>query len=189
MTGLLLDKWDVVQEVAPLEQAPLNPLHDCTGPLLKAAVLQMAAEKQADWDDFLDPVLFLVRTAVNPTTKFSPYSLMFNREAHFPNQVETASRSRITSPRFGLLMFWVCLFGFFCIFQTTSNARIYDEQQDVFSAKEQAYMSVMEEQQDSVKQLVIRVYNPLQNSFTAFSSHSCILVFSFFTCTRRCGFA
>lgn len=73
-----------------MEQPQLNPLHDCTGPLMKAAVVQMVAEKQADWDDFLDPVLFLLRTTVNPTTKFSPYSLMFNRKANFPNEVKAA---------------------------------------------------------------------------------------------------
>lgn len=73
-----------------MEQPQLNPLHDCTGPLMKAAVVQMVAEKQADWDDFLDPVLFLLRTTVNPTTKFSPYSLMFNRKANVPNEVKAA---------------------------------------------------------------------------------------------------
>lgn len=41
--------------------------------------------------------------------------------------------------------------------QTTSNVLDYAEQPDVFSTKEQASrcMSVIEEQQDSVKQLVI----------------------------------
>ncbi|KAF3850502.1 hypothetical protein F7725_012274 [Dissostichus mawsoni] len=36
---------------------------------LKEAVEQMVAEKQSQWDDFLDPVLFLFRTSSNPTTK------------------------------------------------------------------------------------------------------------------------
>lgn len=96
----------MVQKVSPLEQPQLNPLHDCTGPLVKAAVVQMVAEKQADWDDFLDPVLFLFRTTINPTTKFSPYSLMFNRKANFPNEVKTAYILINTSPCFGLFMFF-----------------------------------------------------------------------------------
>lgn len=87
MTRLLRDKWSVVQKVSPLEQPQLNPLHDCTGPLMREALVQMVAEKQAEWEDFLDPVLFLFRTTVNPTTKFSPYSLMFNRKADSPNEV------------------------------------------------------------------------------------------------------
>lgn len=78
-----------MQKVAPLDQPQLNPLHDCTCPLLKEAIVQMVTEKQADWDDFLDPVLFLFRTSNNPTTKFSPYSLMFNRKANLSNEVQT----------------------------------------------------------------------------------------------------
>lgn len=77
----------MVQKVSPAEQPQLNPLHDSTGPLLKEAVVQMVAQKQAEWDDFLDPVLFLFRTSPNPTTKFSPYSLMFSRKANLPHEV------------------------------------------------------------------------------------------------------
>jgi len=76
-----------VQRVFPVDQPQLNPLHDCTSPLLKEAVAQMVTEKQAEWDDFLDPVLFLFRTSTNHTTKFTPYSLMFNRRVNLPNQV------------------------------------------------------------------------------------------------------
>lgn len=87
VTKLLCDRWSIVQKVSPLDQPQLNPLHDCTSPLLKEAIVQMVTEKQADWDDFLDPVLFLFRTSTNPTTKFTPYSLMFNRKANLPNEV------------------------------------------------------------------------------------------------------
>lgn len=136
-----------------MEQPQLNPLHDCTGPLMKAAVVQMVAEKQADWDDFLDPVLFLLRTTVNPTTKFSPYSLMFNRKASFPNEVKAAHTFM------NLLVADFSCFFFVFFLQTTLNLLNYEEQ-DVFSTKEQAStcMSIIEEQQDSVKQLVIDLY-------------------------------
>ena len=87
VTKLLSDRWSIAQKVSPLDQPQLNPLHDCTGPLLKEAVVQMVTEKQTEWDDFLDPVLFLFRTSTNPTTKFTPYSLMFNRKANLPNEV------------------------------------------------------------------------------------------------------
>ncbi|XP_061622713.1 gypsy retrotransposon integrase-like protein 1 isoform X3 [Phyllopteryx taeniolatus] len=87
VTNLLSNRWGIVQKVSPLAQPQLNPLHDCTSPLLKEAIRQMVTEKQADWDDFLDPLLFLFRTSINPTTKFTPYSLMFNRKANTINQV------------------------------------------------------------------------------------------------------
>lgn len=87
VTKLLCERWSIVQKVSRLDQPQLNPLHDCTSPLLKEAIVQMVTEKQDEWDDFLDPVLFLFRTSTNPTTKFTPYSLMFNRKANLPNEV------------------------------------------------------------------------------------------------------
>lgn len=77
----------MTQTVSPLDQPQLNPFHDCTRPVLKEAVQQMVKEKQDEWDDYLDPVLFLLRTSVNPSTKFTPYSIMFNRKATLPNEV------------------------------------------------------------------------------------------------------
>lgn len=124
-------RWSIVQKVSPMEQPQLNPLHDCTGPLLKEAILQMVTEKQAEWDDFLDPVLFLFRTSINPTTKFTPYSLMFNRKANLPNETPISLLS-------------------------------YDDQDhDLYLTKEKAstYMTIMQEQQNSVKQLVIANMN------------------------------
>ena len=98
VTRLLGDRWNVAQKVSPAEQPQLNPLHDSTGPLLKDAVAQMVAQKQAEWDDFLDPVLFLFRTSPNPTTKFSPYSLMFSRKANLPHEVREFSPSFFPCP-------------------------------------------------------------------------------------------
>ncbi|KAM9394252.1 gypsy retrotransposon integrase-like protein 1 [Pholidichthys leucotaenia] len=131
VTKLLCERWSVTQKVSPLHQPQLNPLHDCTGPLLREAMLQMVTEKQAEWDDFLDPVLFLFRTLANPTTKFAPYSLMFNRTAVLPNETSLSLQTREAS------------------------------EQDAYSTKEKAstYMSIMQEQQNSIKELVIANMN------------------------------
>ncbi|XP_037113967.1 uncharacterized protein zgc:113436 isoform X2 [Syngnathus acus] len=127
VTNLLSHRWGIMQKVSPPAQPQLNPLHDCTSPLLKEAITQMVTEKQTDWDDFLDPVLFLFRTSINPTTKFTPYSLMFNRKANAPNQA------------------------------TLGPLGYDDHEQDMYSVKEKAstYMTIMQEQQNTVKQLVI----------------------------------
>ncbi|KAM4577522.1 gypsy retrotransposon integrase-like protein 1 [Odontesthes bonariensis] len=131
VTKLLCERWSMVQRVSPLDQPQLNPLHDCTSPLLKKAVAQMVTEKQVEWDDFLDPVLFMFRTSTNPTTKFTPYSLMFNRRVNLTNQ---------TSPNL---------------------LNDDDSEQDLYSTKEKAsaHMAVMQEQQNSVKELVIANMN------------------------------
>uniref|UniRef100_A0A3Q2TVU5 Gypsy retrotransposon integrase-like protein 1 n=1 Tax=Fundulus heteroclitus TaxID=8078 RepID=A0A3Q2TVU5_FUNHE len=129
VSRVLCERWSLAQRVSPLDQPQLNPLHDSTGPLLKEAVAQMVVEKQADWDDFLDPVLFLFRTSVNPTTKFTPYSLMFSREASLPSE-----------PTLTLLHY-------------------DDPEQDGCKEKASTYMDIMHEQQNAVKQLVIANMN------------------------------
>lgn len=47
----------------------------------------MVVEKQVEWEDFLDPVLAIFRTSVNPTTKFTPHFLMFNRKVGMSSEV------------------------------------------------------------------------------------------------------
>uniref|UniRef100_A0A4W5PFW9 Gypsy retrotransposon integrase-like protein 1 n=1 Tax=Hucho hucho TaxID=62062 RepID=A0A4W5PFW9_9TELE len=120
VTKHLCNRWNVVQSVSAVE---LNPLHDRSSGLLKEAITQVVAEKQAEWDDFLDPVLCLFRTTINPTTKFTPYSLMFNRKTILPSET--------------------------------------DQETDLYHSKEEASacMTVMQEQQNSVKQLVIANMN------------------------------
>ncbi|XP_034026939.1 uncharacterized protein zgc:113436 [Thalassophryne amazonica] len=131
VTKLLCDRWSIGQKVSPLDHLQLNPLHDCTSPLLKKAILQMVTEKQAEWDDYLDAVLFVFRTSTNATTKFTPYSLMFSRKANLPNET------------------------------TLSLLSCDDQESDIYSTKEKAstHMAIMQEQQNSLKQLVIANMN------------------------------
>ncbi|KPP74360.1 gypsy retrotransposon integrase-like protein 1-like [Scleropages formosus] len=83
----LHDRWTIVQKVSPVEQSQVNTLYDHSSSLLKEAIRQVVTEKQAEWDDYVDSVLFVFRTSANPTTKFTPYYLMFNREATLPSEV------------------------------------------------------------------------------------------------------
>ncbi|XP_041643802.1 uncharacterized protein zgc:113436 [Cheilinus undulatus] len=131
VTKLLFDKWSIVQKVSPVHQPQLNPLHDCTSPLLKEAIVGMVSEKQTEWDDFLDHVLFLFRTSTNPTTKFTPYSLMFNRTDNLTNE----TRLSMPNPE--------------------------DQQKNKSSTKDKTstYMPLIQEQKNSVKQLVIANMN------------------------------
>lgn len=51
----------------------------------------MVGEKENDWDNYLDPVLFGIRTSVQESTKFTPFFLMHGREARFPFEAERTS--------------------------------------------------------------------------------------------------
>ncbi|KAI1905388.1 hypothetical protein AGOR_G00015670 [Albula goreensis] len=88
VTQHLCDRWNIMQTVSPVDPAQPGGLTDRSGGLLKDAIRRMVAEKQAEWDDYLEPVLFLFRTSVSPTTKFTPYYLMFSREAAPPSQMD-----------------------------------------------------------------------------------------------------
>ena len=48
----------------------------------------MTGEHQNNWDDFIDPVLFSIRTSTQESTKYTPFFLMHGREARFPLEVE-----------------------------------------------------------------------------------------------------
>ncbi|KAJ8400066.1 hypothetical protein AAFF_G00401050 [Aldrovandia affinis] len=87
VTKYLCDRWNIVQRVSPVTAALSSGPCDRNGSLLGEAVRRAVTEKQTEWDDYLDPILFVFRTSVNPTTKFTPYYLMFSREAVLPSQL------------------------------------------------------------------------------------------------------
>lgn len=86
MSKQLSERWSLQLKVQH------NALLERSNTLLKDTVKQMVAEKQADWDDFIDPVLALFRTSVNPATKFTPYCLMFSRKPSMPGEVGLPTR-------------------------------------------------------------------------------------------------
>ena len=53
--------------------------------------MKLIGERQCDWDEYLDPVLFSIRTSVQESTKFTPFFLMHGREARYPLEAEKAS--------------------------------------------------------------------------------------------------
>ena len=56
--------------------------------MYRRCISKVAGEHQDNWDDCFDPVLFGIRTAVQESTKYTPFYLMHGREARFPLEVE-----------------------------------------------------------------------------------------------------
>ena len=52
-------------------------------------------EHEVDWDDYIDPVLFSIRTSIQEYTKFTPFFIMHGREARLPLEAENRT---VTSP-------------------------------------------------------------------------------------------
>lgn len=49
--------------------------------------LKLVSDKPKNWDKFLQSTMFGLRTKKQLTTKYSPYFLMFGREARYPSEI------------------------------------------------------------------------------------------------------
>ncbi|KAK7156031.1 hypothetical protein R3I94_006184 [Phoxinus phoxinus] len=54
---------------------------------IQKALGKLVKDKTNTWDQYLEPVMFGLRTKKQLTTQFSPFHLMFGREARYPSQV------------------------------------------------------------------------------------------------------
>ncbi|TRZ02133.1 hypothetical protein DNTS_031912 [Danionella cerebrum] len=88
VTKHLCERWNMAVPVSSVDQTQRNALYDQSSHLFRDAVKHMVVERQVEWDDFLDPVLAIFRTSVNPTTKFTPHFLMFNRKASISSEIK-----------------------------------------------------------------------------------------------------
>ncbi|XP_076848348.1 gypsy retrotransposon integrase-like protein 1 isoform X2 [Brachyhypopomus gauderio] len=88
VTKHLCERWSLSQKVSVVESPQRNALYDHSSALLRDAVKQLVAERQVEWADFLEQVVALFRTSVNPTTKFTPHFLMFGRKASVPEEMK-----------------------------------------------------------------------------------------------------
>ncbi|XP_072562184.1 uncharacterized protein [Paramormyrops kingsleyae] len=71
--------------------APYHPqtnglVERCNG-TIQRALAKLVDDKPNTWDRYLDAVMFGLRTKKQLTTRFSPYFLMFGREARYPFEV------------------------------------------------------------------------------------------------------
>ena len=48
---------------------------------VQSCLLKMVNEHQNNWDDFLDPILFAIRTSKHKSTGYTPFEMMFKRFA------------------------------------------------------------------------------------------------------------
>ncbi|CAB4009128.1 retrotransposable element [Paramuricea clavata] len=65
-----------------------NGLDERFNQTIQRALRKAVNEKQDNWDEAIDDILFAYRTSVQATTKHTPFYLMFGREARLPIQME-----------------------------------------------------------------------------------------------------
>ncbi len=61
-----------------------NGLDERLNQTLKASLQKVVNDQQDDWDQLVDNVLFAYRTSRQGSTKFTPFYLMYGREAKLP---------------------------------------------------------------------------------------------------------
>ncbi|XP_059510854.1 gypsy retrotransposon integrase-like protein 1 [Stegostoma tigrinum] len=94
----LFERWNISHKVTPAEHLQRAGLVDRTNEILKAAIRNTVNSKQTEWDDCLDPVLFEFRTSVNSSTKFTPFFLLYNREAQLSSEGKREISPEYRSP-------------------------------------------------------------------------------------------
>ena len=53
---------------------------------------KLLANKDEDWEDYLNGVLFAINTNTSTTTKYRPFYLMYGRNSVFPMESEIQSK-------------------------------------------------------------------------------------------------
>ncbi|XP_041843372.1 uncharacterized protein LOC121641350 [Melanotaenia boesemani] len=64
-----------------------NGLIENMNSTIQKALCKLVGTRPDTWDEYLDPVMFALRTKKQVTTKYSPYFLMFGREARYPVEI------------------------------------------------------------------------------------------------------
>ncbi|KAI4832695.1 hypothetical protein KUCAC02_015650, partial [Chaenocephalus aceratus] len=82
-----------------IERSLCSPYHPQTNGLveklngtIQRSLNKLVAGEPKRWDQFLQPTMFSLRTKTQLTTKFSPYFLMFGREARYPSEVPRSTK-------------------------------------------------------------------------------------------------
>lgn len=55
--------------------------------LYKRTLRKLVMDHQDDWDDHIDTALFTMRTKPQSSTKYSPFFLLYGRDARYPSQL------------------------------------------------------------------------------------------------------
>uniref|UniRef100_A0A1A8R460 Gypsy retrotransposon integrase-like protein 1 n=1 Tax=Nothobranchius rachovii TaxID=451742 RepID=A0A1A8R460_9TELE len=80
----LCELLSIERSVTAAYHPQTNRLDEKTNDNIKRALRKVVNERQDDWDLYLDATLFSLRSKMHTTTKFSPFYLMYGREARFP---------------------------------------------------------------------------------------------------------
>ena len=77
--------------IASAYHPQINGLDERLNQTVTKSLVKYINADQNDWDENLESVLFSYRTNVHATTKYTPFFLMYGREAVLPIQLQTGN--------------------------------------------------------------------------------------------------
>ena len=89
----LKDKTGTVSRISSAYHPQTNGMDERFNQTLERALEKSVNSDQNDWDEKLDSILFAYRTSRHDTTKFTPFYLMFGREAVLPIEMELIQKN------------------------------------------------------------------------------------------------
>ncbi|RXN04057.1 gypsy retrotransposon integrase 1-like protein [Labeo rohita] len=81
------EKLGIMRSLCSPYHPQTNGLVEKLNGTIQRSLTKMVGEKPSSWDQHLKATLFALRTKKQITTKYSPYYLMFGREARYPCEV------------------------------------------------------------------------------------------------------
>lgn len=68
-----------------------NGLDERTNQTISCALIKVINQKQDDWDEHIDSILFSYRTSVHASTKYTPFFLMYGRDPVLPIELRVST--------------------------------------------------------------------------------------------------
>ncbi|XP_067056017.1 uncharacterized protein [Acropora muricata] len=93
----LNSKYNINHRITSAYNSQSNGLDERTNQTVKKTLRKLTANKDEDWEDYLNGVLFAINTNTSTTTKYSPFFLMYGRNPVFPMESEVQSMQPLPS--------------------------------------------------------------------------------------------
>ncbi|XP_056426166.1 metallo-beta-lactamase domain-containing protein 1-like isoform X2 [Hyla sarda] len=87
LNGWMCNALGIERNLITAYDSQINGLDERTNDNIKRVIRKLVQKKENQWDADLEATLFSIRSKIQTTTKYSPFLLMYGREAVFPSEV------------------------------------------------------------------------------------------------------
>ena len=88
LNGKLFELAGVKHRISSAYHPQTNGLDEKANQTISRTLLKYVNDEQDDWDEYLDSILFAYRTSKHASTQYSPFFLMYGRDAILPVELK-----------------------------------------------------------------------------------------------------